>query len=269
MKGRPSSFRVPACLPAMGSRDPAVRSLVAGVAVSVLCAGVGSGVRAAGPTPTLSGPEAGTGYGAGYAFGQQLGRLERQGAGLDLEAVLRGVLDGLANAEPREQGVSAAGKPAEPTPVLPAPPARTRGYMDDFAALNARRPGVTTLPSGVQYEILAAGDGGSPEPGDWVTIGYEGRLTTGAVFDTTHDDAEALRTRVADIAVPGLREAILLMKPGAKWRVVIPPRMGFGTIGNNMLRKRDLVYEVELVSVEPPDQPPARAQKRSDTGKPD
>ena len=46
--------------------------------------------------------------------------------------------------------------------------------------------------------------------------------------------------------MPGLREALLLMHEGDKWRVVIPPRMGFGRIGNNQLRKRDLIYELEL-----------------------
>ncbi len=57
--------------------------------------------------------------------------------------------------------------------------------------------------------------------------------------------------RMDEIIVPGLKEALLLMQEGARWRVVIPPHMGFGASGKKLLRKRDLIYEIELVAVEP------------------
>lgn len=203
-----------------------------------------------------------THYSIGYEVGGYLASLEESSeTGIDLKGVLKGMLDALSGSEPL---VSAAERRAtlerlraamaeagdQPGPGARPLEARERGFMDDYAALNARREGVVSLPSGVQYEVLKAGSGAQPAPGDRVAIQYEGKLATGVVFDTTYDDAEPLRLAIDSIAVPGLREALLLMHEGDKWRVVIPPRMGFGRIGNNQLRKRDLIYELELVSVE-------------------
>ena len=108
------------------------------------------------------------------------------------------------------------------------------------------------LPSGVQYEVLKAGSGKQPRADDTVVIQYEGSLTNGVVFDSTREDDKPARLALKEIVVPGMREALMLMNEGAKWRVVIPPAMGFGRAGNNMLRKRDLIYEIELLAVESP-----------------
>jgi len=193
-------------------------------------------------------------YSIGYEFGGYLAGLERGGAGIELQAVLKGMLDALSGAEPlvseaRRRAELDRLKAASREPPQPSMEARARGFVDDFAVLNARREGVVTLPSGVQYEVLKEGDGRKPGPSDTVAVQYEGKLTTGVVFDTTYEDGEPLRLAIEGIVVPGLREALLLMREGDQWRVVIPPRMGFGASGNNMLRKRDLIYEVELVSV--------------------
>ena len=128
--------------------------------------------------------------------------------------------------------------------------ARSRGFKDDFAALNARRDNVVILPSGVQYEVLKASNGKQPAEGDTVLISYQASLTDGTVFDTTYEDGEPQHMPLDEIAVPGLKEALLMMNEGAKWRVVIPPSMGFGRSGNNQLRRRDLIYEIEMVSIE-------------------
>ncbi len=235
----------------------------------MLCAGPYAAAWAEDPVPSSSGTQETVNYAIGYELGRSLSSIQRQGIPVEPQAVFRGALDALSNAEPRigeeslrkelerlrTQPPGAAGTPEAAAKAAP-PPARTRGFVDDYAALNAQRPGVVTLPSGLQYEVLSAGHGRTPEGGDRVRIRYEGRLATGVVFDSTSDDAEPLRLRVADIAVPGLREALLHMKEGDRWRVVIPPRLGFGAIGNNMLRKRDLIYEIELVAVEPPEQGP-------------
>jgi len=203
-------------------------------------------------------------YSVGYEFGRYLDGLKRQGTGVKLEAVFKGVADALSGAEPPmseeemakvlggfESAIADADSKAAPQPRARRPMARTRGFKDDFAALNAKREGVTTLPSGLQYEVLQAGTGKTPQAHDRVAVRYEGKLTTGAVFDTTDESGEPTRLQIDQIVVPGLREAILRMKEGDKWRVVVPPRLGFGRAGNNMLRKRDLIYEIELVSVEP------------------
>jgi FKBP-type peptidyl-prolyl cis-trans isomerase FklB len=232
-------------------------------AVALLCAGLGSGASAAEATAPLSEPQDKINYSVGFEFGHYLAGLKRQGTGVELEAVFRGILDALSGTEPlmneaaiRKQldelkaEISGAQDEKGPEPARPAAQARTRGFVDDFAALNAQREGVISLPSGLQYEALRPGTGISPQASDRVAIQYEGSLATGVVFDTTYDDGGPTRLRIDEIAVPGLREALLRMKEGDKWRVVVPPSLGFGRLGNNLLRKRDLIYEVELVSVE-------------------
>jgi len=127
--------------------------------------------------------------------------------------------------------------------------ARQGAYKDDFAALNARRDTVVTLPSGVQYEVLATGNGATPQPDDTVMLYYTGSLSDGRVFDSTQNTDGPLSIELASIAVPGLREALLLMPEGSHWRVVVPPSEGFARSGNNRLRRRDLIYDIELVAI--------------------
>jgi FKBP-type peptidyl-prolyl cis-trans isomerase FklB len=233
------------------------------VAAALLCTGPWSLAWGADGNRALSAPRDRINYSVGYELGRYLEGLKRQGTGIELEAVFRGVLDALSGAEPAlsqaeirkaldglSGAITSTDDGVDRVPAGAMPPARARGFVDDFAALNAGREGVVTLPSGVQYEVLRAGAGRSPQIGDRVAVNYQGTLASGVVFDTTHEDGGPMRVRIDEIVVPGLREALLLMKEGDQWRVVVPPSMGFGTSGNNLLRKRDLIYEIELVSVE-------------------
>jgi len=248
--------------------------LRAGVALLGMC--LGAGAQGGDTSAEMNGGPARAGYSAGYAFGGQLARLQGQQPGVELEAVFRGILDALSGAKPHlsaaemraalkalEQG-GPAGIPARGK----APQRQTRGrggYIDDFAALNARREGVVTLPSGVQYEVLKASSGRQPSAGGAVLVSYQGSLTNGAVFDSTYEDGKPVRLQLDEIVVPGLKEALLLMNEGAKWQVVIPPSMGFKRSGNNQLRRRDLIYEIELVAVE---DPPATTSTPAAAGSP-
>ena len=194
-------------------------------------------------------------YNAGYEFGFQLALMKQKQPDIELEDALKGLLDGLAesNQEISNVEMCAALQAVENKATvseLPQIQARSGAYKDDYAALNARREGVVTLPSGVQYEVLKSGNGEQPQAVDAVLISYQASLTNGTVFDTTYDDGEPLLMPLEDIVVPGLKEALLLMKEGAKWQVVIPPSMGFGRSGNNMLRRRDLIYDIELISID-------------------
>lgn len=246
--------------PGPGSIHRSTSMLRTAVVLLGLC--LGAGVQGDDTPAEQDSLQTRAGYSAGYAFGGQLAELQRQGPGVELEAVFRGILDALSGTEP---GLSAAEmraalqelerSGAAGTPERGKRPplrtrARTRGYVDDFAALNAKREGVVTLPSGVQYEVLKPGTGKQAAAADAVLVNYQGSLTTGAVFDSTYEDGKPARLQLAEIVVPGLKEALLLMNQGAKWRVVIPPTMGFARSGNNQLRRRDLIYEIELVGIE-------------------
>jgi FKBP-type peptidyl-prolyl cis-trans isomerase FklB len=194
-----------------------------------------------GDAPPAAQSDAGSDYEAGYALGRALADRASEGESVEITRAVRGLQDGFD------------GRPIEAARVATAESRRAaprRGpFVDDFAALNAQRDGVTTLPSGVQYESLASGDGPQPDPSDTVEVRYVGSLADGRVFDSTDGAGGPTRLRIEDISVPGLREALLLMRVGDRWRVVIPPSMGFGRSGNNMLRRRDLIYDIELVAI--------------------
>ena len=194
-------------------------------------------------------------YGAGYQLGKDLKTWQDKGQDAELETALQGIRDALAEAAPliSEREMQAAltqVRNAQTDSAAPQYQARRGSYKDDFAALNAERPGVTVLPSGVQYEVLEAAEGARPEPGDTVLLHFVAALPTGEIFDSTDPTGEPERIAIDTIVVPGLREALLLMPEGARWRVVIPPRQGFRRAGNNRLRVRDLIYDLQLVAVE-------------------
>ncbi|HEY0053274.1 MAG TPA: FKBP-type peptidyl-prolyl cis-trans isomerase [Caulobacteraceae bacterium] len=99
----------------------------------------------------------------------------------------------------------------------------------DFLARNARARGVVTTPSGLQYRILESGPRSGDRPGatDQVTFHYEGRLLTGAVFDSSFERGQPL-TGAVNRFVPGFTEALKLMRPGDEWVVFIPSALGYG-----------------------------------------
>ena len=99
----------------------------------------------------------------------------------------------------------------------------------DFLTRNAAVKRVVSTPSGIQYYILKSGPktGRSPVDGDQVTFDYEGKLTTGATFDSSFARGTPLSGGVGDF-VPGFTEALKLMKPGDDWIVWIPPALGYG-----------------------------------------
>ena len=220
------------------------KNLVLGM--GVLVTGLAVADQGADPRMDTRTPENTASYEAGYDFGRKLALLRQQQPDIKLDEALRGMLDALSETSTRLQAAENNAAKTDQVNI----PARTGPYKDDFAALNARREGVVLLPSGVQYEVLKQGSGKQPGVSDVVLVNYQASLTNGIVFDTTYDNGEALSLSLDKIVVPGLKEALLLMNEGAKWRVVIPPSMGFGRFGNNQLRRRDLIYEIELVSVE-------------------
>jgi FKBP-type peptidyl-prolyl cis-trans isomerase len=120
---------------------------------------------------------------------------------------------------------------------------------DAFLAENAKKKGVVTLPSGLQYKVLKAGNGDKPTEADAVKINYRGTLINGTEVDSSSRKTEPTVFKVAG-AIPGLREAFLLMSPGSKWQIFIPSELAYGErrvyqIGPNSA----LIFEVELLSV--------------------
>jgi FKBP-type peptidyl-prolyl cis-trans isomerase FklB len=122
-----------------------------------------------------------------------------------------------------------------------------------FLDKNKTALGVTTLPSGLQYKVLTAGDpnGTTPVNNDEVTVNYRGTLIDGTEFDSSAKHGRAFTTRLPGGVIKGWVEALELMKTGAKWEVFIPSEMAYGKNGSGAQIPPNsvLIFEIELLSV--------------------
>jgi len=118
-----------------------------------------------------------------------------------------------------------------------------------FLAENKAKPGVTTLPSGLQYKVLTEGSGESPKATDVVTVNYKGTLTDGTEFDSSYTRGQPA-TFALNGVIKGWTEAVQLMKPGAKWQIVVPSDLAYGERGSGakIAPNATLVFEIELIS---------------------
>jgi len=125
----------------------------------------------------------------------------------------------------------------------------------EFFAANAKKEGVKTTESGLQYKVLDYGDknGKTPSDDDDIRIHYEGRLIDGTVFDTSYDNEEPIKLSM-NYLIPGMTEGLKLMREGAKYILYIPQELGYGDYSPSeaMPAFSTLIFEIELVSVEPP-----------------
>jgi FKBP-type peptidyl-prolyl cis-trans isomerase len=122
-----------------------------------------------------------------------------------------------------------------------------------FLADNAKKPGVVTRPSGLQYRILQNGYGKRPGPADLVTVYYSGALINNKVFDATEAGLPA--TFTTNELIPGWTEALELMREGDHWQLVIPSNLAYGARGagdGTIPPNQTLVFDLELVKVAPP-----------------
>jgi len=119
-----------------------------------------------------------------------------------------------------------------------------------FLAENAKKPGVITLESGLQYEVMVDGKGISPTANDDVTTHYHGMLIDGTVFDSSVERGEPATFGVSQV-IKGWTEALQLMKEGSKWRLFIPANLAYGDrgAGADIGPGATLIFEVELIKV--------------------
>jgi FKBP-type peptidyl-prolyl cis-trans isomerase len=115
-----------------------------------------------------------------------------------------------------------------------------------FLSENAKKPGVTTTPSGLQYEVLQQGQGAMPSATDMVTVNYRGTLIDGKEFDSGNGISFPLNR-----VIPGWTEGLQLMKEGARYRFFIPSALAYGErgAGGAIPPNADLIFEVDLIKV--------------------
>jgi FKBP-type peptidyl-prolyl cis-trans isomerase len=117
-----------------------------------------------------------------------------------------------------------------------------------FMAKNAKKDGIKTTATGLQYEVVKGGKGASPKATSRATVHYTGTLADGKVFDSSIARGEPATFAVNGV-IPGWTEALQLMKPGAKWRLYIPPDLGYGErgFGRDIPPNAVLIFDVELI----------------------
>lgn len=130
-------------------------------------------------------------------------------------------------------------------------------YQDE----NSKKDGVTTTESGLQYEELVKGEGESPSAEDTVKVHYKGELVDGTEFDSSYARGEPVSFPLNGV-IPGWTEGLQLMKEGGKARLVIPADLAYGPggMGNAIGPNETLVFEVELLEVNPEQESAAAAQ---------
>lgn len=190
-----------------------------------------------------------------YGIGRQLGGQLRDNPppGVSLEAILAGLTDAFNGADSRvsEADLSASFKvirevmQAEAAAKAEAAAAAGKQFLIE----NAKRDGVTTLASGLQFEVLTAGDGAKPTRESNVRTHYHGTLIDGTVFDSSYDRGQPAEFPVGGV-IAGWTEALQLMNAGSKWRLYVPSELAYGAQGVGGIPPHStLVFDVELLDV--------------------
>jgi FKBP-type peptidyl-prolyl cis-trans isomerase FklB len=139
-----------------------------------------------------------------------------------------------------------------PAASAPASAAATLAAGNAFLEANAKKEGVKTTPSGLQYKIITSGpaDGVPPKATDEVKVNYQGTLIDGHEFDSSYQAGIPATFRVNEV-VPGWTEALQLMRPGDVWMVYLPAKLGYGeeSKGPDLPSNSALIFKVELLDV--------------------
>ena len=161
------------------------------------------------------------------------------------------VLAGCNQQQQTAQQEQAAPPPAADQQQAPAnqqadmSPEGNKKFLDD----NAKKDGVKTTPTGLQYRVIKAGSGKTPAESDLVTVTYKGWLIDGTVFDQTQPGQTA--TFPAGQLIPGWVEALKMMKEGDEWEIVLPSNIGYGEAGAGGVipPNQTLVFNMALLKV--------------------
>ena len=194
-----------------------------------------------------------------YALGMNIGNsLKRANFEVDLDVLIQELRDAMA-------GVTNRLSDQEAQQTIMAYQQERRKQLleknkkegEDFLAANKTKPGVISLPNGLQYKILAEGSGESPKAEDIVEVNYRGTFIDGTEFEASKPGQPLVRP--ANQVIRGWTEALTRMKPGAKWQLFIPSDLAYGERGQQpkITPNTTLLFDVELLSFKPAPPPTA------------
>lgn len=142
--------------------------------------------------------------------------------------------------------------------------AKNKAEGDAFLAANKSKPGVQSLPDGLQYIVITNGTGATPSVSDTVTVHYRGTLLDGTEFDSSYKRGQPAQFPVTGV-IRGWTEALQKMTVGSKWKLFIPSELAYGEQGNrNIAPNSTLIFEVELLDAKTPPPPAPAAPLTSD-----
>lgn len=194
-----------------------------------------------------------------YALGYQLGRESAEsGEVLDIAAMTKAVQDGYAKKDPAvpvdqmrtvyqamQQRMQAKAK-AE----FDKAAAENKTKSDAYLAQNKAKPGVKTLPSGVQYRVIETGTGAKPTPASSVELEVSGPYPWGQQPTPAPAAQKMASTKLSEIEMPAIREVLAMMPAGSKWEIVLPPEKAFGNDPRSPFPPNVAVqFEIKLASV--------------------
>jgi FKBP-type peptidyl-prolyl cis-trans isomerase len=208
------------------------------------------------PAPvTLDTPEKRLSYGIALRMSE---RMVADGMVMDVDAYALGMRDAFEGAEARltEEEINAEMMAFQEKVEAEREAAQAQVAEGNaeagaaFLAENAQREGIIVTDSGLQYEVVTAGDGASPGPDDQVEVHYRGTLIDGTVFDSSYDRGQTVTFGVTQV-IPGWTEALQLMKEGDKYNLYIPSDLAYGAGGAGQVigPNSTLIFEVELIKI--------------------
>jgi FKBP-type peptidyl-prolyl cis-trans isomerase len=193
-----------------------------------------------------------------YAIGASVGRnFKKEGFTINEKIFVQGMGDAMAGAKlkmsEKEFKSVLAGFQGEMRRKMAAnhqeQGIQNRKKGDEFFAANGKKPDVLTLPSGVQYKILKAGDGQKPVETDTLEVNYRGTLLDGTEFDASALGKPA-SLKLSQL-IAGWKEALRLMPVGSKWQLFVPAKSAYGErgVGADIGPNETLIFDVELVGI--------------------
>jgi FKBP-type peptidyl-prolyl cis-trans isomerase FklB len=191
-----------------------------------------------------------TSYLFGLTFGEQMHSVGISNQ-VDTDAINRGLKDGLAGKKSTradQQQIQAFVQS-----VIAAQLAHNKAAAQEFLTRNGREKGVKTTADGLEYKVIIPGNlkAEAVGPNDEVTVNYRGKLLDGSEFDSSYNRGQPATFRVGGV-IKGWQEAIVLMKPGAKWQLFVPPELAYDASPRPGIPAGSLlIFDVELLSVKP------------------
>ncbi len=216
--------------------------------------------QSATPAPAASAPAASDKTTLSYAIGYDMARdLAERKVDLDMTTLIRGIQEGYAKKAPTMPGDKLAASLSafqkrmadQERADFERVSRENKTKSDAFLTANRSKPGVTVLPSGVQYKIIDPGTGAKPTSASTVSVHLRGSISTGQEFANTYSTANAQPAsfKVSEFPIAGVKEAILMMPVGSRWEVYIPADKAYGNDPRSPIGPgQAVVFDIKLVS---------------------